>query len=650
MWEKLCSSVVSVLDFNQATLSGCVDIICVRHKEVVGEAACPSGEHRPSGSSTSGPGASPPNGDSELRHNERWVYRSTPFHVRFGKTKLLKSREKVVSIYVNGQLSDLTMKLGAAGEAFFDEEGDEDAAGDCRKLSDLSGYAEDDEAEELGQSLMDYGYYACSKSRCSMRSEGSDAGVPAAPRSASASAGESASAGVARLGEPQSAASTPQGGATHPNPDRTSISSGSSPSAASTQESGTFAISASEMAAASERGSGGDVARGWEELRIPQGAERGGADDQILEFSLCGHLLSSKDEALNQQLFEANVVDWDRLNGDPSLWYHASLVARFDNRPPYYPSKIALPLLASWIVFNKPISGDAIANLLRTTVVATRVKPSYPSRSTVADFRKRTATECVARSRALGSYRVSIRPTSDQLASLNLNMGVNRITFTVNSALQGTKSVHARLYLWPSDARIVISDVDGTITKSDTLGHIMPILGRDWSHTGVADLFTKIRANGYYVVYLTARAIGQADSTREYLFGLTQNHKEKLPQGPIFLSPDRLLPSFKREVISRSAYMFKIPALRDIRNLFPPEHNPFYAGFGNNESDHRAYVSVGVPENRVFIINPSGIIRHVNASYARTYQSMSEMAQMIFPPCPNGEVRESEEGGDVSLL
>ena len=65
--------------------------------------------------------------------------------------------------------------------------------------------------------------------------------------------------------------------------------------------------------------------------------------------------------------------------------------------------------------------------------------------------------------------------------------------------------------------------------RSDVLGQLMPIVGRDWSHTGVAELFTKIKKSGYLILYLTARAIGQADATRDYLFGLTQKERDKLP-------------------------------------------------------------------------------------------------------------------------
>ncbi len=44
----------------------------------------------------------------------------TPFHVRFGKLKLLRPSDKVVEMQVNGTtVVDIPMKVGEAGEAFF---------------------------------------------------------------------------------------------------------------------------------------------------------------------------------------------------------------------------------------------------------------------------------------------------------------------------------------------------------------------------------------------------------------------------------------------------------------------------------------------------------------------------------------------------
>lgn len=76
----------------------------------------------------------------------------------------------------------------------------------------------------------------------------------------------------------------------------------------------------------------------------------------------------------------------------------------------------------------------------------------------------------------------------------------------------------------------------------------MPRFGHDWSHPGIAELFNRIKYNGYQILYLTARAIGQADTTRAYITNLRQG-EYSLPEGPIIMSPDRLMRSFNREVI-----------------------------------------------------------------------------------------------------
>lgn len=81
--------------------------------------------------------------------------------------------------------------------------------------------------------------------------------------------------------------------------------------------------------------------------------------------------------------------------------------------------------------------------------------------------------------------------------------------------------------------------------RSDALGHVFTMIGRDWTHLGVAKLYTDISRNGYKLMYLTSRAVGQADTTREYLKGIKQNGYQ-LPEGPVIMSPDRLMTSLHR--------------------------------------------------------------------------------------------------------
>lgn len=48
---------------------------------------------------------------------------------------------------------------------------------------------------------------------------------------------------------------------------------------------------------------------------------------------------------------------------------------------------------------------------------------------------------------------------------LNLQEGMNEVTFSVTTQYQGTCRCNCYVYVWNWDDRIIISDIDGTITK-----------------------------------------------------------------------------------------------------------------------------------------------------------------------------------------
>ncbi|XP_039002209.1 phosphatidate phosphatase PAH1-like [Hibiscus syriacus] len=124
----------------------------------------------------------------------------------------------------------------------------------------------------------------------------------------------------------------------------------------------------------------------------------------------------------------------------------------------------------------------------------------------------------------------------------------------------------------------------------------MPLVGRDWTQSGVAKLFSAIKENGYQLLFLSARAIVQAYLTRSFLINLKQDGKA-LPNGPVVISPDGLFPSLYREVIRRAPHevnskilfpqcrckqvtaigslwvpFFLMCALQDIKKLFPSDY------------------------------------------------------------------------------
>ena len=58
--------------------------------------------------------------------------------------------------------------------------------------------------------------------------------------------------------------------------------------------------------------------------------------------------------------------------------------------------------------------------------------------------------------------------------------------------------------------------------------------------------------------------------------------------------------------------MLVVPNSQDIRVLFPSDCNPFYAGFGNRNTDEISYLKVGIPKGKIFIINPKVTCRDSN--------------------------------------
>ncbi|KAJ3193674.1 hypothetical protein HK101_004378 [Irineochytrium annulatum] len=416
-----------------------------------------------------------------------------------------------------------------------------------------------------------------------------------------------------------------------------------------------------------------------------------GAIQHLLDASRSSNPGTAAAEA--EEIFNGQLVTFESFALNPTLLSHPDLIVRINGE--YYDWSIAGPIVLASAAFGRPLDEAAISKLLLassgrpsspsnslTAVDAKATDPkryssfsqglrSWWSRGTVSpadpeqgmmpgspppyspnagaetllspspsppkeipEFERRRSTSgasSVGSTALPHTYAKTLRLTSHQLKALNLKKGVNTISFSVTSTLQGTAICTSKIFFWDYDAKVVISDVDGTITKSDVFGHLFTMVGKDWTHSGVASLYTNIRKNGYMILYLTSRAIGQYDYTRDYLMNIKQE-TYKLPDGPVIMSPDRLFTAFHREVIQRKPEVFKIAALRDIKSLFGPSVSPFYAGFGNRITDALSYRAVDVPPSRIFTIDPTGEVRlELLSSYRSSYLKLNDIVDQIFP-------------------
>lgn len=320
-----------------------------------------------------------------------------------------------------------------------------------------------------------------------------------------------------------------------------------------------------------------------------------------VQISLCGQLINSKTvpEAMSR-IFEAHAVSRDAFLADPAMVANPHLVARIGGT--YYTGTALLAMLVSRTVYGEPLPAfppDPTA-LVQSLPNARRGRWNWRlwpfSRPQPQPQTPPPMQQPQQLGWGEGRARRTLRPTQEQLQQLGARYGHNTVTFSVELAPGRCRSVSCSLYLLDSDDKIVVSDIDGTITKSDALGHLFSALGKDWSQSGVAQLFTAIHANGYHLLYLTSRSIGLAQTTRNYISSVSQqgssssaveaeeDSKYRLPPGPVIMSPMRLLTALDKEVVQRCPQEFKIACLTDIYGLFPVGKKPFYAGFGNRDS------------------------------------------------------------------
>ncbi|VTJ71437.1 Hypothetical predicted protein [Marmota monax] len=392
-------------------------------------------------------------------------------------------------------------------------------------------------------------------------------------------------------------------------------------------------------------------------------------------LSLCGGL--SENGEISKEKFMEHIITYHEFAENPGLIDNPNLVIRIYNR--YYNWALAAPMILSLQVFQKSLPKATVESWVKDKMPkksgrwwfwrkresmtkqlpeAKEGKSEVPPTSDLPSSTEEPAsarpaeddtssdegsqeleesikvdpipTETMSHS-STTSYKKSLRLSSDQIAKLKLHDGPNDIVFSITTQYQGTCRCAGTIYLWNWNDKIIISDIDGTITKSDALGQILPQLGKDWTHQGIAKLYHSINENGYKFLYCSARAIGMADMTRGYLHWVNDKGTI-LPRGPLMLSPSSLFSAFHREVIEKKPEKFKIECLNDIKNLFAPSKQPFYAAFGNRPNDVYAYTQVGVPDCRIFTVNPKGeLIQERTKGNKSSYHRLSELVEHVFP-------------------
>eukprot|EP00054_Salpingoeca_dolichothecata_P020459 m.129104 g.129104 ORF g.129104 m.129104 type:complete len:966 (+) comp23622_c0_seq5:40-2937(+) len=361
-----------------------------------------------------------------------------------------------------------------------------------------------------------------------------------------------------------------------------------------------------------------------------------------IALSLCGPLDDLMTGAEKERLFNKHVISHSDFVKNPFCLSDANVMVRIQNN--YYTWTTAAPVIMSVVAFHKELP-QAVVDELSSRKPAKKETSTWSSwiwrtkdrDDTASSIASSVISDSDKENKTVESSLIkTLFLTSDELKSLNLKDGANMAEFSVTTKLQGRSVVRCAIFVWNWNDKVVVSDIDGTITRSDVMGHAAALFGTDWTHVGVANLFSAIAKNGYKFLYLSSRSISHARVTRGYLKGIHQkadgfDEVYTLPDGPVLLSPSSFMASLRREVIERTPQVFKISCLKNIRELFPPDVPPFTAGFGNRITDEVSYKAVGISENRIFTIDPSGDVKLAVGSFKSSYQSLGDIVDFMFP-------------------
>ena len=242
-----------------------------------------------------------------------------------------------------------------------------------------------------------------------------------------------------------------------------------------------------------------------------------------------------------------------------------------------------------------------------------------------------------------------------ELASL-LKPGKNPVRYLFRNHQRVLGAVQASIFLWSDRDRIVVCDVDGTITKTNVRGIYDTIVTEKYGycHDRVCQFMSSLKGHSQQsqtqstneqkgeetgavnVLYLTSRPLFIAQTTRRFLSNLTQGkginnnsppskmkqqqqqhntdqeETHRLPEGPLMGFAGRFLEVMKMELMTKTVHLFKASLLMDqvVTPFCDVSENPhekhqslFVAGFGNTLMDVQAYHMAGMNLSQIYFID-----------------------------------------------
>ena len=386
-----------------------------------------------------------------------------------------------------------------------------------------------------------------------------------------------------------------------------------------------------------------------------------------LELSTCWDTISKNKNNKNfnmQGEFIKKVVSQDQFFKDPwKIINNPNLAIKYRNQ--IFTSKVIIPMMFSQLVYGQPLPEEIVNKLTEGQdghlFWKTKHKDAYridleqlsqistendssenknlnynsdggivaDKFNTLNDNNNLSDTSSTSVEKNIKKkfrMKKSSKLPSHIIEKFDLKEGMNEIQYIVDGF-----TINSNIYLWNYSDKIVISDFDGTVTRSDVIGQIGVYFGLDWTHKYIAKLYSHIVNNGYKMLYVTARTMYMQTSTKNSLNNIKQDGFS-MPIGPMMMNESGYVDAIKTEIIDKVPQEFKIECLLNLLKLFPNDVEPFYAGFGNKPSDKLAYEKIGIDPGKIYIINEKGeVSKNFKTKCKTNFLLMDEQIDELFP-------------------
>jgi hypothetical protein len=237
--------------------------------------------------------------------------------------------------------------------------------------------------------------------------------------------------------------------------------------------------------------------------------------------------------------------------------------------------------------------------------------------------------------------------------AFGLHKGCNNMRAVLRSKPEVKLDFSIYVYV-PSD-KLIVFDIDGTLTISDTRGYFETVVLGYYSyvHDGIVPFMHIIReALGAHIMFLTSRPLVNLEQTRLFLQKVRDPNSGEaiaLPTGPLFMNRESITSAAYRELISHTTLEFKAGVLLSIRHLFERAKldsmtaegtaerkpkaiptSPFVAGVGNRHADMQAYAMAGISKDCLFYIDKRSQISIWQSQEVQTWNSYNDPRLLIY--------------------